>query len=234
VVNDASTDKMFKYTLAGALVGSWTISAGGGSPTGITLDPSNVSHLWVVDSGTDRVYQYDNAVSRTSGSQAASTSFALAPGNTNPQGIADPPAPTSSWETLPPSGPTGRLPHRGSNRPGPAWNDALAWGGNLNSAAWDAPPLGTLRGDWWLGRAEEEGHGPGDGPPNRGGTEESPTAGTGHSLVVDAATEDAALRDLVFAGDPFLSGLGLLWESDLVEALLLPEREGSRGTARPF
>jgi hypothetical protein len=46
-----------------------------------------------VDSGTDKVYQYDNATSRTSGSQSASTTFALAAGNTNPQGIADPPAP---------------------------------------------------------------------------------------------------------------------------------------------
>ena len=50
-------------------------------PTGITLDPSNPAHLWIVDNGTDRVYQYDNAVGKTSGSQAASISFALAAGN---------------------------------------------------------------------------------------------------------------------------------------------------------
>ena len=75
------------------MLGSWTIStSGASSPTGITLDPSNPQHLWIVDNGTDRVYQYDYAVSRTSGSQAASTNFALAAGNTNPQGIADPPA----------------------------------------------------------------------------------------------------------------------------------------------
>jgi hypothetical protein len=92
VVNDSTTDKVFKYTLAGSLLGSWTIDAANASPTGITLDPTNVSHLWIVDNGTDRVYQYDNAAGRTSGSQSASTSFALAPGNTNPQGIADPPA----------------------------------------------------------------------------------------------------------------------------------------------
>jgi hypothetical protein len=92
VVNDASPDKVFKYTLAGGLLGSWTIDAGNTSPTGITLDPTSVGHLWIVDSGTDRVYQYDNAVGRTSGSQAASSSFALAAGNTNPQGIADPPS----------------------------------------------------------------------------------------------------------------------------------------------
>jgi hypothetical protein len=95
VVNDAAQDKVFKYTLSGALVGSWTMTGGGGAPTGITLDPAAPSHLWIVDNNTDRVYQYDNAVGRTSGSQAASTSFALAAGNTNPQGIADPPSPSS-------------------------------------------------------------------------------------------------------------------------------------------
>ncbi len=92
VVNDSTTDKVFKYTLSGSLVGSWTITAGGGSPTGITIDPANVSDIWIVDNGTDRVYQYTAAASRTSGSQSPATSFALAAGNTNPQGIADPPA----------------------------------------------------------------------------------------------------------------------------------------------
>jgi hypothetical protein len=87
VVDDSSTDKVFKYTLAGSLVGSWTIAGAGSSPTGITLDPTNVSSLWIVDSGTKRVYQFDNAAGVTSGSLSPSTSFALAAGNTNPQGI---------------------------------------------------------------------------------------------------------------------------------------------------
>lgn len=91
VVNDGTADTVFKYTLTGTLLGSWTIDAANASPTGITLDPTNVNHLWVVDNGTDRIYQYDGAASRTSGSQSASTSFALTAGNTNPQGIADPP-----------------------------------------------------------------------------------------------------------------------------------------------
>ena len=95
VVNDSTTDKVFKYTLSGSLLGSWTITGAGSSPTGITLDPTNVSNLWIVDSGTDRVYQFDTAAGRTSGSQSPSTSFALAAGNTNPQGIADPPVPAS-------------------------------------------------------------------------------------------------------------------------------------------
>jgi len=93
VVNDNSIDKVFKYTVAGQLVGSWTIDSANKSPTGLTINPSNVSSIWIVDAGTDRVYQYNSAVGRVSGSQAAADSFALAAGNANPQGIADPPAP---------------------------------------------------------------------------------------------------------------------------------------------
>lgn len=92
VVNDSTTDKVFKYTVAGALVGSWTIDAANSQPTGITIDPSNVSNIWIVDSGADKVFQYTAAASRTSGILIAAMSFALAAGNTNPQGIADPPA----------------------------------------------------------------------------------------------------------------------------------------------
>jgi hypothetical protein len=58
--------------------------------------PSNVSDIWIVDSGTDRVYQHTAAAGRTSGSQAAAASFALAAGNMNPQGIADPPESATS------------------------------------------------------------------------------------------------------------------------------------------
>jgi hypothetical protein len=96
VENGTNTDKVFKYTLSGSLVGSWTITGGGGSPTGITIDPSNVSDIWIVDNATDLVYQFTAAASRTKDSQSPANSFALAAGNTNPQGIADPPAPSSS------------------------------------------------------------------------------------------------------------------------------------------
>ena len=97
VVNDSkSSDKVFKYMIGGTYVGSWTIStSGASSPTGITLDPSNPSAIWIVDSGTDKVYQYDNAAGLTSGSKSANSSWALAAGNTNPQGIADPPPPSA-------------------------------------------------------------------------------------------------------------------------------------------
>jgi hypothetical protein len=97
VVDDATkTDKVFKYTTSGALVGSWTIDATNKAPTGIAIDPTNVNHLWIVDSGTDKVYQYNAGTTRISGSQSAALTFALASGNGNAQGIADPPAPASS------------------------------------------------------------------------------------------------------------------------------------------
>ncbi len=96
VLNDSSTDKIFKYTVSGSYLGSWAIDTANKSPTGLTIDPTNGSQdIWVVDNGTDKIYQYANSRSRTSGSQVASATYGLAVGNTNPQGIADPP-PASS------------------------------------------------------------------------------------------------------------------------------------------
>jgi hypothetical protein len=91
VVSDGATDQVFKYKLDGTLIGSWSIDSRNGSPTGITLDPSNISHLWIVDSEDDAVYRYHAAAYRTSDSQSADQVFALAGGNGNAQGIADPP-----------------------------------------------------------------------------------------------------------------------------------------------
>jgi hypothetical protein len=91
VVDNSATDRVFKYTVSGAFVGAWTLSTPSVStPTGITIDPAEVNHIWIVDSGTDKVYQYSGATGRISGTQAADTIFALAAGNTDPQGIADP------------------------------------------------------------------------------------------------------------------------------------------------
>jgi DNA-binding beta-propeller fold protein YncE len=92
VVDDGSgSDKVYKYTLSGTSKGSWTIDTSNTSPTGLTLNPTSPSDIWIVDSGTKLVYQYANAAGRTSGSQRAASSFALAAGNSNPQDIADPP-----------------------------------------------------------------------------------------------------------------------------------------------
>jgi hypothetical protein len=89
---DGTALKVFKYTLSGSSLGSWSIDAGNAHPTGITINPTNVSDIWIVDNRTDKVYQYVGAASRTSGSQNAAAMFALNPYDTNPQGIADPPA----------------------------------------------------------------------------------------------------------------------------------------------
>lgn len=91
-VVDGTALKVFKYSLAGKLLGSWGIDPANRNPTGITVNPAGASDIWIVDNVTLKVYQYIAAAGRTSGSQAAAATFALAPGNTNPQGIADPPA----------------------------------------------------------------------------------------------------------------------------------------------
>jgi hypothetical protein len=90
-VVDGTSHMVFKYTLSGSLLGSWSIDPADTQPTGITINPNNVSDIWIVDNGTDKVYQYIGAASRTSGSQSAGATFALNPYDTNPQGIADPP-----------------------------------------------------------------------------------------------------------------------------------------------
>jgi sugar lactone lactonase YvrE len=102
-VVDETRLKVFKYTLSGSSLGSWSIDPANTQPTGVTINPNNVSDIWIVDNGTDKVYQYIGAASRTSGSQNAGATFVLAAGDTNPQGIADPPAgvPIPVGSTLP-------------------------------------------------------------------------------------------------------------------------------------
>jgi hypothetical protein len=92
VVNSASVDRVYVYRAGtGAALGNWSIDSLNATPSGITLDPTGASNsLWIVDRGTDRVYEYANGRARTTGSQAAAVVFALGAGNTDPQGIADP------------------------------------------------------------------------------------------------------------------------------------------------
>ena len=89
VVNSGDPDKVFVYNLTGGSLGSWTIDAANSSPTGLTIDPTGASQsIWIVDVSKDRVYEYANARSRTSGSQVASVSFALASGSLHSIGSA--------------------------------------------------------------------------------------------------------------------------------------------------
>ena len=89
VVDDSR--KVFKYTVGGVLQGSWSIDSNNTKPTGITIDPSGGESIWIVDTGTDQVFQYDAATGLLSGSKTADAVFALAAGNSSPEGIADPP-----------------------------------------------------------------------------------------------------------------------------------------------
>ena len=95
-VNDSTTNKVFKYSINGTFLGSWTIAAENAAPSGIAINPADVNHVWIVDSSTCKVYQYSDAATRLSGSQSVASVFGLASGNTAPQGIADPPPLASS------------------------------------------------------------------------------------------------------------------------------------------
>ena len=101
IVEDDTANTVYRYTItkdgSGVPTGltglvSWTLDSRNTTPTGITLDPTGVSKsLWVVDSGTDTVYEYANGTTRTSGSNvAAASTFALNSANTTPQDIFDP------------------------------------------------------------------------------------------------------------------------------------------------
>ncbi len=97
VVDDATTDRVFKYRVDGTFLGSWAIDQANTRPSGITIDPNDINHLWIVDSRSDQVYQYRSATGYTSGQHAADARFALTGSNVDPQGIADPPAALQTW-----------------------------------------------------------------------------------------------------------------------------------------
>lgn len=166
VVDDgASTDKVFKYTLAGGLLGSWTIDPANAHPTGLTVDPSAPSDVWVVDNVTLKVYRYAAAAGVTAGSLFATSTFALAAGDTNPQDIADPPAfapdprpatpapvAPAAPAAPPPSAPAPFLavapPQAGAAPPAPAAGPApaAAPAGPLPTAAPTPPAAGPTHG----------------------------------------------------------------------------------------
>jgi hypothetical protein len=123
VVNNGIEDSVFRYTLnaAGGMTTfvSWTLDISNSQPTGITLDPSNETmDIWVADNVQGRVYRYGNG--RTAATPVVSSSFALAvaAGNTNIQGIADPPPPARE------SGLRGYQAGASSHRPAPAVSPA--------------------------------------------------------------------------------------------------------------
>ncbi|MCO6459234.1 MAG: hypothetical protein J5I93_28325 [Pirellulaceae bacterium] len=90
VVDDGTTNQVFKYDLTGRVLGNWALDSRNIDPRGITLDPSNVGDLWVVDRGTRSVYHYVGATAWTSGRRTANNVSLLDINNRGPEGIADP------------------------------------------------------------------------------------------------------------------------------------------------
>ncbi|MCU0961709.1 MAG: PKD domain-containing protein, partial [Pirellulaceae bacterium] len=89
-VYDAHDDQ-FRY------LGRWSLDAANADASGIALDPSGASDdLWVVDRVDRLVYAYVGGTTWRGGNRAADSSFALAIGNSAPEGIADPPVLTLS------------------------------------------------------------------------------------------------------------------------------------------
>ncbi len=80
--------------MSGTYLGRWQLDPANATPTGITIDPTGGSKIWVVDSGTDRIYEYSGATGCRAGGLMAMKTYALntGAGNSNPQGIADPPS----------------------------------------------------------------------------------------------------------------------------------------------
>lgn len=90
-VSDDIADQVFVYSTAGTLLGQWDLDPANADAAGITNDPTGSSDdLWVVDRVDDLVYRYDAGISLTTGSSSAADTFALAAGNSAPEGIADP------------------------------------------------------------------------------------------------------------------------------------------------
>ncbi|HID23007.1 MAG TPA: tandem-95 repeat protein, partial [Planctomycetaceae bacterium] len=83
VIQGGSTGTVFVYNTDGTLQGSWQ-AAGLNQPEGIATEGTD---LWIVDAASDQVFYYAGAASRTSGSQAADSSFNLDAANSSPSGI---------------------------------------------------------------------------------------------------------------------------------------------------
>jgi hypothetical protein len=91
VDNGKKQDRVYVYSQTGQSLGSWLIDPANAVPTGLTIDPTGASEsIWIVDGQQAAVYEYVDAKSAISGSRTAGPVFALAAGNTSPQGIADP------------------------------------------------------------------------------------------------------------------------------------------------
>lgn len=94
---DGTSMRVFRYLLnsANSITSptSWPLNANNTTPRGLTLDLSNDSmDIWVVDSNSDKVYRYGDARTATAPTLTATFDLSTSSGNTQPEGIAAPPA----------------------------------------------------------------------------------------------------------------------------------------------
>ena len=89
VVDSSRNDTVYRYTTEGTFDGSWRLDKANSNPTGITIDPTNVGDVWVVDARRDAVFEYAAAALADSVLVEATGRWDVA--GRNPQGIADPP-----------------------------------------------------------------------------------------------------------------------------------------------
>jgi sugar lactone lactonase YvrE len=218
-VVDGTVHKVFKYTLSGSSLGSWTIDPANAHPTGITINPSNVSDIWIVDSSTLKVYQYVAAAGRTSGSQNAAATFALAAGDTNPQGLADPPPADLLLSTA-------AVPQSVRDLPGPSAFPEVDGSRLLAPTPW-AHAVGLLLGEpagagrqipSTLGATER-------GDPSADSVQDGVlTAEPYQRPMAEPWADDAGVRDRFFAGGSFMTEPDGFW-GDVLEGLWNVDRE---------
>ena len=99
-VTDDVAAKVFVYDVVGASLGSWQLDGDNKSPSGLTINPSGGTELWVVDRSSRQVYRYAEGRELHSGMAQASNTFLLDALNSNPEGIADPPATVIDYTTF--------------------------------------------------------------------------------------------------------------------------------------
>ncbi len=75
---------IYVYQADGTPLGSWRANFAGNQPEGIAADGEDI---WIVDRSRARVYFFDNAAGRTSGTFPPDASFPLQPKNQHPKGI---------------------------------------------------------------------------------------------------------------------------------------------------
>ncbi len=88
---DGNTSRVFVYQVDGTYLGRWNLDPANNDPSGITLNPTTGSDMWVVDRFDSKVYVYPGATTWLSGNRTASGSWSLHPSNQFAEGIADPP-----------------------------------------------------------------------------------------------------------------------------------------------